>query len=487
MKDLPYDLWETVIGLEIHVQLNTKSKMFSSAHNHFGDEPNVNITEVCTGQPGSLPVINKEAIKKALQFGLAINANIPPVTSFDRKSYFYPDSPRNFQITQFEHPIIQGGIVTADVDGKTKQFAVKEAHLEDDAGMLKHFTSFAGIDYNRAGTPLLEIVSEPVIRSPKEAVAYAMSVKAIMEYLDASDTNMEEGSLRMDANISVRLKGESRLRPRVEIKNLNSFTFLEQATEYEQKRQIALYTAHPHENEARTITPGTYRWDSVKRELVLMRAKETAEDYRYFQEPDLIPVILSKEYIDDLKKSLPELPHNRYQRYVEKLGLSSYNASVLINDKPLCDYFERAREHCSNTQSLCNWITVEFMGRLKEISQTFFTLNLPPENIAALVNFIDAGTITGKIAKCVADDMIKSPQKHPKTIIMENPDYQPVSDTSTIEPIVDQVLKENPESVQDFLQGKTKAFAFLVGQVMKATKGKASPDVVNALLKKKLP
>ena len=486
MKDIPYDLWEIIIGLEIHVQLNTKSKLFSSAANRFGDEPNTNITEVCTGQPGSLPVLNKEAVYKAVQFGLAVGANIENYSRFDRKSYFYPDSPRNFQITQFEKPIITGGIVIADVEGKTKHFEIDRAHLEDDAGMLKHFSSFAGIDYNRAGVPLIEIVSKPVIHSAKEASSYAMAIKAIMQYINASDCNMEQGHLRMDANISVRPKGETIYRNKVEIKNMNSFNFLEMAIEAEIRRQILTYTENPNSDIYKLIEPSTYRFDPQKKQNILMRKKETAEDYRYFPEPDIPPIVLTEEYIENVRKNLSELPHDRFNRYVKDLKLSEYNASILINDKSLSDYFEESLKTSSNAKALCNWITVEFAGRLKEKGLTLISLGISPSNVAKLVNLIDNNTITGKIAKSVADDMILSPDKDPEIIVKKNPNYQPISDTSSIEPIVDQVLKDNPQSIEDYKNGITKAFSFLVGQVMKLTKGKASPQIVNDLLKKKI-
>lgn len=283
--------WETIIGLEIHAELNTRSKLFSVAPNRFGDEPNCNITEVCTGQPGALPVLNKEAVKKAVQFGCAIQATIAKFSKFDRKSYFYPDSPRNFQITQYEQPIVIGGTVIAEVGGKEMQFAINRVHLEDDAGMLKHFPSFAAVDYNRAGVPLIEIVSEPCMHHPREAVAYAMAVKAILEYIDASDCNMEEGSLRIDANISVRPKGEQGLRNKIEIKNMNSFSNMEMALEAEIKRQIKEYTQNPNIPHQQVIKQSTYRWDPEKKEPVLMRRKEDADDYRYFPEPDLVPII----------------------------------------------------------------------------------------------------------------------------------------------------------------------------------------------------
>lgn len=486
MKKLPYELWEPVIGLEIHVQLNTKSKLFSSAANRFGDEPNTNITVVCTGQPGALPVLNKEAVKKAVQFGLSVGAEVAPVSRFDRKSYFYPDSPRNFQITQFERPIIKGGTITTFVEGEAKTFQINRAHLEDDAGMLKHFSTFAGVDYNRAGAPLIEIVSEPCIHSAKEASAYASAIRAIMLYLDASDGNMEEGSLRMDVNISVRPKGSKELRPRIEIKNMNSFSFLEMAVESETKRQVALYLERPDLSPEEIITPGTYRWDPEVKEVILMRRKESADDYRYFPEPDLLPLLLAPEYIDEIRRTLPELPQDRYNRYLSELKLTPYAASLLINDKPLCDYFEETLKLRPYPRQLCNWITVEFTGRLKESGQTLTSHGIPPSHVAKLVHLIESGVITGRIAKQVADDMVASPGLDPETIVKQNPDYSPVSNTSEIEPIVDQVLAENAQSVADYKAGREKALAFLVGQVMKLTRGKASPAVVNELILKKI-
>lgn len=482
MSDLPYDMWEPVIGLEIHAQLNTKSKIFSSAPNHFGDEPNVNISAVCTGQPGALPVLNREVVRKAVQFGLSIGAEIAKVSTFDRKSYFYPDSPRNFQITQFENPLIRGGEVRAN----GKIFQVNRAHIEDDAGMLKHFTTFAGVDYNRAGSPLIEIVSEPCIHSARDAVSYASAIRAIMLYIDACDGNMEEGSLRIDANISVRPKGEKGLRPRIEIKNMNSFSFMQMAIESEISRQIKLYLNHPHRDFLELIPPGTYRWDPDQKQTVLMRRKESADDYRYFPEPDLTPVVLSDEYIDQIRSTLPELPQDRYRRYISDLGLTEYAAETLINEKFLSDYFEEALKICNSPRLLCNWITVEFAGRLKESGKTLLDIGILPVHMAKLVEMIEKNRITGRIAKSVADDMLASPGSDPEAIVQKNPDYQPLEDISSIEPIVDQVLAANPQSILDFKAGRDKAFAFLVGSVMKLTRGKASPQVVNDLLRKKL-
>lgn len=478
--------WETIIGLEVHAELNTKSKLFSVAPNRFGDEPNTNISEVCTGQPGALPVLNKEAVRKAVQFGCAINSKIAKFSKFDRKSYFYPDSPRNFQITQYDEPIVIGGTVVAEVDGEEKSFAVNRVHLEDDAGMLKHFTNFAGVDYNRAGVPLIEIVSEPCMRNSREAVSYAMAVRAILQYIDASDCNMEEGSLRIDANVSVRAAGEKGFRNKIEIKNMNSFSNLELALEAEIKRQIKEYTNNPHKPHQEVIRQSTYRWDPEKKQTVLMRVKEHADDYRYFPEPDLVPIILTDAYIDQIRKTLPELPLQRERRYVKELGLAPHSAFILTSDKSLADYYEECLKTSKNAKSVCNWLIVEFAGRLKETGKTMASFGIPALQIGKLVNMIDQGTITGRIAKSVADDLLVHPTKDVEQIVAENPDYAPVSDQAELEKFVDQVLNENQQSVTDYRSGRDKAFGFLVGQVMKLSRGKASPQIVNDLLKKKI-
>jgi len=474
--------WEPVIGLEIHVQLNTKTKMFGSEPYLFGGEPNTDIGVVSTGQPGTLPTINKEAVYKAIQFGCAVHANIALVSRFDRKSYFYPDNPKNFQITQFDHPIVTGGMVTCDYEGKTRHFKINRAHLEEDAGMLKHFTTFSGVDYNRAGVPLLEIVSEACMHSPKEASAYAQAIKAIMEYLDASDCNMEEGSLRVDANISVRMKHETGLRNKIEIKNMNSFSNMEAAIESEIRRQIEFYTLHPHG----ILEKGTYRFDPEEGKVILMRIKEEAEDYRYFPEPDLPPIVLTQAQIEEIKSALPELPHARYHRYLSKLHLPEQSAAILIHSKKLADYFEEALQLCPNARTLANWITIEFAGRIKDSGKNLWEMGISSSHVAELVSLIEQGTITGKIAKDVADDMVAKPGVSPIEIVKNNPDYQPIQDTNAIEAFVDQALAENPDAVRDFKAGKEKSFGFLVGQVMKLCRGKASPAVVNELLLKKI-
>jgi len=480
------DPWEPVIGLEIHVELNTRSKLFSSAPNHFGDEPNTNISFICTGQPGSLPILNREAVKKAVQFGLAVNGTIHLSSHFDRKSYFYPDSPKNFQITQYDDPIVTGGAITIEIDGKPKTFGIHHAHLEEDAGMLKHFSDYAGVDDNRAGAPLVEIVSLPCLHSPQDAVAFAAAVRLIMLYLDASDCNMEEGSLRFDANVSIRRKNETALRPRIEIKNMNSFRNLESALNEEIHRQIDLYTQFPSLPWEELVFPGAFRFDPSNKKLILMRRKETPDDYRYFPEPDLGPILLKQEYVDSLRDTLPELPYDRYRRYTKALGLSKHAASVLINDKSLGDYFDAALAHCSIPQLLCNWIIVEFSGRLTDGQKSILALKIPPQHIAALVSMIDQGLITSRIAKSIADDMVHNPALAPETIAANNPDYSPVDDADKIERIVDQVLEENDSCAADYRAGNEKAFSFLVGQVMKKTRGKASPQIVNEALRKKL-
>ncbi|MBJ7449699.1 MAG: Asp-tRNA(Asn)/Glu-tRNA(Gln) amidotransferase subunit GatB [Parachlamydiales bacterium] len=480
------DTWEPIIGLEVHVELNTKSKLFSRAPNRFGDEPNTNISVNCTGQPGALPVLNREAVKKAVQFGLAVDAEINKRSRFDRKSYFYPDSPRNFQITQFDEPIVIGGEVYAEIDGELKHFKIHHAHLEDDAGMLKHFSTFAGVDDNRAGVPLIEIVSEPCIRSAKEATAYVQALKAILEYIDASDCNMEEGSLRMDTNISVRKVGETGLRNKIEIKNMNSFTNMEMAIDAEIKRQIEEYTTHADKDPKTIIAQSTCRWDPATKSIVVMRSKEDADDYRYYPEGDIPPVALTQDYIEEIKGTLPELPLAKKQRYINDLKLSSYAAGTLTSNKKTAEYFEEALKSCNNAQAVCNWITVEFAGRLKDTGKTLIDVGITPEHIAKLVNLIDSNKITGKIAKSVADDMVSTLGKDPEEIIAANQDYQPQNDPKEIEALIDQVLAQNANSIADFKAGKDRAFGFLVGQVMKLSRGKASPQVVNDLLRQKL-
>lgn len=482
-----YPDWELVVGLEVHAQLNTRSKLFSSAPNSFGDEPNSNISVVCTGQPGTLPVLNKEAVKKAILWGHAVNAQISLYSKFDRKSYFYPDSPRNFQITQYDKPIVKGGRIDCEIDGIKKTLELDHTHIEDDAGICRHFSNFGGVDYNRAGSALIEIVTKPLLgTNPKEVATFAIMIRAILEYIDICDCNMEEGSLRMDCNVSVRKKGETALRNKVEIKNMNSFSNMQLALEQEARRQIEIYTANPDADPSTLIMQSTYRWDPESKIIRLMRQKEHAEDYRYFPEPDLPPLILTQDFVDAIKKEMPELPYARKKRYIEQIHLAEDIADILVNDKKLSDYFERGLKVCSNAKALSNWIVVEFLGRFKDTGVMLAESEIDAENIAKLVNLIENKVITGKIAKSVADDMVTMCGKDCEEIIKANPDYQPLHDESEIENIVDQVLLENQQSVIDYQSGKERAFGYLVGQVMKASRGKASPELVNQLLKKKL-
>ncbi len=482
LMDKEYDNWESVIGLEVHVELNTLSKLFSSARNRFGDEPNTNISPVCTGLPGTLPVLNKAAVEKAVLFGCAVEGQVSMESRFDRKSYFYPDSPRNFQITQYEYPIVRGGHVRALVNGEEKVFELAETHLEDDAGTLKHFGSFAGVDYNRAGVPLIEIVSKPCIFSGEEAVAYATSLVSLIDYLGISDCNMEEGSVRFDVNISVRPKGSSELRNKVEIKNMNSFAFMAQALEVEKRRQVSAYLTQPGEDPKKVVLQSTYRWDPEKKETVLMRSKETAADYKYFPEPDLPVLKLTEAFIENIRKTLPELPYDKYLRYLSEYALAEETAGILVGDKKVAAFFEQAVVGCKNPRSLSNWITVEFAGRYKNAESSLIKSGITPQSVMDLVNKIEEGTLTGKIAKEIADMMVASPEKSPEDILKENPSLLPMTDESAIKEIVIKVVRDNPESVQDYKNGKTKALGFLVGKIMKETQGKAPPAKVNQLL-----
>ncbi|MFZ4098942.1 MAG: Asp-tRNA(Asn)/Glu-tRNA(Gln) amidotransferase subunit GatB [Chlamydiia bacterium] len=477
--------WEPVIGLEVHAQLNTRTKLFSRAQNRFGDEPNTHLSIVCTGQPGALPLLNRAAVRKGIQLGLALGSNIQLTSTFDRKSYFYPDSPRNFQITQYYAPLLKGGSITAWVKGERRQYAITRAHLEDDAGMLKHFTQFAGVDYNRAGVPLIEIVSEPCLHSAEDAVAYLSSLKALLQYTQVSDANMEQGHLRVDCNISVRKRGEKGLRPRIEIKNMNSFGNLQLAVESEIVRQVHLYEKNPQAPPEQLIQPGTYRFDLESRQVLLMRRKEAAEDYRYCPEPDLPPLVLNEAEIEELRKSLPELPHMRVARYLE-LGIPFDLAWFVVHEKSLCDYFERGLSASPQPRSYANWVLVEFLGRFKDRDVPLIESGVQPGHIAELTQLIADGTITGKIAKAVADEMVKQPGTAPGKIVADSPSFQPMQDAGSLPQIVDQVLAQHGQSVIDYHAGKQRAFGFLVGQVMAATQGKAPPAAVNQLLRQAL-
>jgi aspartyl-tRNA(Asn)/glutamyl-tRNA(Gln) amidotransferase subunit B len=482
--------WQAVIGLEVHTQLNTLSKLFSPAPNHFGDEPNTNIHPICLGLPGSLPKLNKEAVRKAIILGCALNSHICRISKFDRKSYFYPDAPRNFQITQFYEPILKGGSLKASIDGKTVTFEIDRAHLEDDAGMLKHFTQFAGVDYNRAGAPLIEIVSKPCMHTSKEAAAYVIALKRILQHMNVSDCNMELGQLRIDVNVSVRKLGELTLRPKAEIKNMNSISNLALAIDAEVARQIELYEKHPHLSPDELLAQSTYRWDPDLKTIILMRTKESAADYHYFPEPDLPVILIEEDFVKTIRDNLPESPEDKYKRYIEEWKISTTYADLLIEDKLLSDYLEEAISKLLHplqyAQTICNWILIEFAGRLKELGLSILSSQIPAVHIAELVHLINQGAINGKIAKSVADDMVKDPLKSPRLIVEENPSYKPLNDSLQIKAIVEQVITEYPQAVQDYHDGKQKSYGFLVGKIMAITRGQGSPILVNQLLKEKL-
>ncbi len=483
-KYMAYSDWEPIIGLEIHAQLNTASKLFSSDANRFGDAPNSNISELSVALPGSLPVLNKEAVRKAVLFGLAVSGDVQLVSRFDRKSYFYPDCPRNYQITQYDHPLIRGGCVRALVQGIEKQFQINRIQLEDDAGMLKHFSQFAGVDFNRSGVPLIEIVSEPCMHSAQDAVAYAMAIRSILDYLDVSDCNMEEGSIRFDVNVSVRKKGETGLRNRIEIKNMNSFSNLEEAINHEIERQIEIYEKDPVTPHKQLVLQSTYRWDQETLKTVLMRSKEDAEDYRYFPDPDLLPLVLTKTEVQELQKKVPELPLEKEKRYIHELGLSELQSYFLTSNKKMATFFEEALQYCSEPKHVANWIAVEFTGRLKEQGMAIYESAITPKAVGQLVHMLVVSKeITGPSAKFVADKMVLHPNLSPQEIVQAHPHLKPVHDKEFISNIAEKVVLANGPTVQEYLKGRDRVFAFLVGQVMKETKGSASPDAVNSALK----
>jgi len=473
--------WQTVIGLEVHTQLNTRSKIFSGASTAFGAAPNTQACAVDIALPGVLPVLNRAAVEKALRLGLAVGAQINLTSVFARKNYFYPDLPKNYQISQYETPIVAGGSLTILVDGVEKTVRLTRAHLEEDAGKSLHedFHGATGIDLNRAGTPLLEIVSEPDMRSSQEAVAYAKALHALVRWIDICDGNMQEGSFRCDANVSVRREGEP-LGTRCEIKNLNSFRFLERAIEFEVRRQIELI------EDGGKVVQETRLYDPDRDETRTMRTKEEAHDYRYFPDPDLLPLAVSIEWRERVRAELPELPQAMRERFVAQYGLTPYDAALLTASRDLADYFEAAASGAdAKTGKLCaNWITGTLSARLNEADADVAASRISARQLRGLVDRIADGTISGKIAKDVFD-AIWAGEGEPDAII-EKRGLKQISDSGALETLVDEVLAANPQQVADYRSGKEKAFNSLVGQVMKATKGKANPQQLAEILKRKL-
>ncbi len=474
--------WEVVIGLEIHTQLATRSKIFSGAATAYGATPNTQACLVDLGYPGVLPVLNEEVVRMACKFGLAVGANISRRSVFARKNYFYPDLPKGYQISQYELPIVEGGeMVITDATGKAKRIAITRAHLEEDAGKSVHegFAENSGIDLNRAGTPLLEIVSEPDLRSAKEAVAYLRKIHAIVRYLEISDGNMQEGSFRCDANVSVRPVGQSELGTRAELKNLNSFRFVEKAINFEIERQVNLI------EDGGEVVQETRLYDSDKDETRSMRSKEEANDYRYFPDPDLLPVVIDDAYINAVRASLPELPAAKQARFVQQYDLKSEDAEILTVSRAMADYFEACSESTNaGAQVIANWMLGELSAALNRDSIDISASQIAPAALAGLLTRIADATISGKIAKDVFEAMWAGQGTADE--IIESKGLRQITDSSAIDAIVDEVIANNPSQASEYRAGKDKLLGFFVGQVMKASKGQANPAQVNDAVRRKL-
>jgi len=473
--------WETVIGLEVHVQLLTKSKLFSSAAAQYGAEPNTQACAVDLALPGVLPVMNREAARMATKLGLAIGATVSPRSVFARKNYFYPDLPKGYQISQYELPVVQKGTLKIEVDGKEKIVGVTRAHLEEDAGKSLHddFHGLTGIDLNRAGTPLLEIVSEPDMRSAKEAVAYLKKLHSLVTYLEICDGNMQEGSFRCDANVSVRPKGQKEFGTRAEIKNVNSFRFVEKAIEFEVERQIELLEG------GGKVIQETRLYDSVKNETRSMRGKEEAHDYRYFPDPDLLPLVIETSFIEETRKTLPELPDAKAERFKQQYKLSAYDAGVLTATRAMADYYEQVvRDSGADPKIAANWVAVELSGLLNSENKDIGASPVTATLMAGLLKRLADNTISGKIAKDVLAAMWAGEGDADAVIAKKG--LKQITDSGAIEKVVDEVIASNPKQLEQYRAGKEALFGFFVGAVMKATQGKANPAQVNELLKKKL-
>lgn len=472
--------FEAVIGLEVHAQLSTGSKLFARSATTTGKRPNSLTDPVTLGLPGCLPVLNRRAVDFAIRLGLATNCDIQRESIFARKHYFYPDLPKGYQISQYEKPICLKGHLDIRLKGETKRIGITRIHLEEDAGKNTHHDrdGYSDVDLNRAGVPLVEIVSEPDMRNAQEAGAYMRQLRQIVRYVDVCDGNMEEGSLRCDANVSVRRRGAEAFGTKVEIKNLNSFRYVEKAIEYEIGRQIAVIESGDK------VLQETRLWDDAKSSTRSMRSKEQAEDYRYFPDPDLLPLVVDNEWIEKVRGSLPELPQQAFQRFKRMYGLDDYYCELLTDEKLIAKYYDHALSIHNNPAAIANWITTELFGRLNKEGLSMDQCPVSPEDLAALVKLIDDGTISGKIAKTVFDEMFSS-STSPKSII-ESRGLSQVSDPNEIVAIIDRVIAANPEQVAAYRGGKTKMFGFFVGQVMKESEGKANPKLVNDLLQEKL-
>lgn len=476
--------YEAVIGLEVHVELKTKTKIFCSCPNEFGAEPNTNVCPICLGLPGTLPVLNKKVLEYAVKAGLALNCEIAEFCKFDRKNYFYPDLPKAYQISQFDLPICYKGHIDIEVDGQKKRIGVTRIHMEEDAGKLVHQgdsitdAQTSLVDYNRGGVPLIEIVSEPDMRSAEEARAYLEKLKSFIEYTGVSDVKMEEGSLRCDANVSIRPVGAKEFGTKTEIKNLNSFRAVQRSIEYEIERQQEVL------EEGGRIIQETRTWDEAKEMTLSMRTKEEADDYRYFPEPDIPPLVISREWVEEVRKNLPELPDAKKERLINEHGLPEYDAEVITNSRALAEFYDETVKVFNDPKTVSNWIMGEFSKQLNAENIEVKDAKVTPNCLAKLLSLIEKGTISGKIAKKVFAEMFAT-GKDPEAIVKEKGMVQ-ISDEGQLKEIVDEVIAKNPQSIEDFKAGKDKALGFLIGQVMKATRGKANPGIVNKLIKEEI-
>jgi aspartyl-tRNA(Asn)/glutamyl-tRNA(Gln) amidotransferase subunit B len=475
--------YEAVIGLEVHAQLLTRSKIFCSCSTEFGSPPNSNTCPVCLGFPGALPVLNRGAVVMAVKAALALKCRINPISIFARKNYFYPDLPKGYQISQYDRPLAEHGSIDVLNNGHSKRIGIKRVHMEEDAGKSIHdgFTDSdqnSYIDLNRSGTPLIEIVSEPEISSPAEAYDYLTRMKVILEYLEVCDGNMEEGSLRCDANVSVRPVGESKLGTKTELKNLNSFRYLQRALEYEIARQISILKG------GGTINQETRLWNTAEQKTVSMRSKEEAHDYRYFPEPDLPPLVVSEQWQHQIQAMMPELPEAKKQRFQEQYGIPEYDAGVLTTSRALADFFEETVSLCNSPKAASNWIMGGLLRDLKEFNKEIEDSPVKPKAIADLIRLVETGEISGKMAKDVFEIMFRE-EKSPQQVIQEK-GLKQITGTAEIEKVIHEVIANNQKTVDQYRSGKKATFGFFVGQVMKATKGQANPGLVNELLKKTL-
>ena len=472
--------YETVIGLEVHVELATKTKIFCGCSTEFGGAPNTHTCPVCTGMPGSLPVLNKQVVEYAIAVGLATNRSITQYCKFDRKNYFYPDNPQNYQISQLYLPICRNGGIEIETAAGKKTVGIHEIHMEEDAGKLVHddWTGSSMVDYNRSGVPLIEIVSEPDMRSADEVIAYLEKLRMIIQYLGASDCKLQEGSMRADVNLSVREVGATEFGTRTEMKNLNSFKAISHAIEGERARQIELL------EEGRQVIQEKRRWDDNKESSYAMRSKEDAQDYRYFPEPDLVPIVISDEWLKEVKDRQPELRSEKLERYKKEYDIPEYDAEIITGTKKMADIFEATTAICNKPKKVSNWLMVETMRLLKENEMEAEDISFAPENLAKLIELADAGEINSSVAKEVFEEVFKNnvdPEKY-----VEEKGLKTVSDDGALREVIEKIVADNPKSVEDYNSGKKKAIGFLVGQTMKAMQGKADPGMVNKILKEVL-